>query len=1111
MTSKEEKGTNVQVVCRIRPEINIEKKRDEKSSTKNLCPLKVASDSVLEMPDYTETKFIFDHVLPTTSSQQEVFEATAKPMVKSILEGFNCTIFAYGQTGSGKTFTMMGKMDDTNKTDSFKSDSRGIIPRLVEQVFDGIENCDDADTEFTVKVSFVEIYMERIRDLLEPSHSNLKLREGNNGVWIEDVTELYVGSIGEVIDVMAQGQDNRAIASTRMNEESSRSHSVFIVTVSQTNSATGSKKSSKLFLVDLAGSEKVAKTEAAGQTLEEAKHINKSLSALGNVINSLVENQSHIPYRDSKLTRLLCDALGGNSKTCLIITCSPSAYNGEESLSTLRFGTRAKKIKNIPKVNQEKSVAEYKLLLTAATKQIARQDEIIKALEKDIAELRNSINAVQSSGQSIPILKGSSASLSSSSTSSSTSASPSSLSPSPSLSALSSSSAISITSSNQKDQTPKEKKEEKQSSSSSSVSSSSSSSCSTSSATSFPFAQPQSIMKMQKELDALEKRNTELTDLVDSQREKISEKDAELENVNSKLVRKEDEIKLFKTQVESLEKKVEAAADTMSDLSLAQKKLTLMETEYSLKINELSSELTQSKEKMVKIQAERERERKEREETEKERDEKEKEREEKEREREREWEREREQERERQKEREQEREREKEKERERLQREKEEKDREEKRKRREEEEKKQKDDQLLLRLKQKESVYTSSASISTLMSGVSVSSVSSSASTSAASSSILSSSSSSVSASVSSIPATPSVPSLSLFSSSSSFFIGSSSSSTTSSSSSTSSNVSSPATSFNSSVLFSPQAQRLNTPPLPASFSATYSVPSSAILTPPSSSTHTQTQQTRSPTVLPPLPEIKYSSSSATASSTSSTPSLCSSTAVSAYSSPTSQKILVGIQSEPVSPLAALNEQLNGLNERLKEDLAKKVSQYVAVAMAYEELQADMNALHTDPLCFTALVQEWKEKEVKEKEEIAKAKKASSSKKGKESRSAATSPSSISTVSLNSTLSGSVLGALSSAQGENEKLKKQLSNMEVLLKARNQLINEQDSTLKEKDAKHRQALETLRGDKSKLEQQLTQTQTMLDSLLKQSNSRTSTAEKPRIVIPLRARKNTMHG
>ncbi|KAF1328333.1 Kinesin-related protein 3, partial [Globisporangium splendens] len=310
--------------------------------------------------------FTFDQVFGTKSTQAEVYAATAKPLVESALRGYNCTCFVYGQTGTGKTFSMEGVPGD--------AEYAGIIPRVMDDIFDGIQNM-QAELEFLVRVSYIEIYLEKIRDLLEPSSNNLSVRESRErGVWIAGATEVCCASADEMMGVMCRGGANRVISSTRMNNDSSRSHSVFIITIEQRNVATGSTRSGKLFLVDLAGSEKVGKTHAKGQTLKEAQHINKSLSALGSVMNALtsgVQSNAHIPYRDSKLTRLLQDSLGGNSETTLLVCGSCSSYNSEETISTLRFGTRAKNIKNKPKVNEEKTVAEYKVLVTEKDKQIA--------------------------------------------------------------------------------------------------------------------------------------------------------------------------------------------------------------------------------------------------------------------------------------------------------------------------------------------------------------------------------------------------------------------------------------------------------------------------------------------------------------------------------------------------------------------------------------------------------------------------------------------------------------------------------------------------------------------------------------------------------------------
>jgi kinesin family protein 5 len=316
------------------------------------------------------------------SRQSDVFDFSIKPTVDDILNGYNGTVFAYGQTGAGKSYTMMGSDIDND-------DGRGVIPRIVEQIFESILSS-PGSIEYTVRVSYMEIYMERIRDLLQPLNDNLPVHEEKNrGVYVKGLLEIYVSSVQEVYEVMRRGGSSRAVAATNMNQESSRSHSIFVITITQKNVETGSAKSGQLFLVDLAGSEKVGKTGASGQTLEEAKKINKSLSALGMVINNLTDGKSsHIPYRDSKLTRILQESLGGNSRTTLIINCSPSSYNDAETLSTLRFGMRAKAIKNKAKINAEISPAELKALLKKAQSQVTTFENYVQTLEGEVQQWR---------------------------------------------------------------------------------------------------------------------------------------------------------------------------------------------------------------------------------------------------------------------------------------------------------------------------------------------------------------------------------------------------------------------------------------------------------------------------------------------------------------------------------------------------------------------------------------------------------------------------------------------------------------------------------------------------------------------------------------------------
>lgn len=227
--------------------------------------------------------------------------------------------------------------------------------------------------QFQIKVAYYEIYCEKVRDLLNPAQDNMKLREvKEEGFVVQDLTEVYCGDALSVLQTVQAGKANRASAPTLMNAESSRSHSILSITVRQKDETTGRVKSGRLFLVDLAGSEKVGKTGATGTRLEEAKNINSSLTTLGMVINALCDGAPHVPYRDSKLTRLLMDSLGGNSRTTMIICCSPEAVHSPETLSTLRFGERAKRIENHAKVNEELSAKELQVLLDTARAEILR-------------------------------------------------------------------------------------------------------------------------------------------------------------------------------------------------------------------------------------------------------------------------------------------------------------------------------------------------------------------------------------------------------------------------------------------------------------------------------------------------------------------------------------------------------------------------------------------------------------------------------------------------------------------------------------------------------------------------------------------------------------------
>lgn len=293
--------------------------------------------------------FTFDSVYDWNCTQRDVYNGTAHPIVECVLNGYNGTIFAYGQTGTGKTHTMTGV--------PAIPDLRGIIPNAFEHIFGAISR--GGNTEYLVRASYLEIYNEEVRDLLGQDHkARLQLKEHpDTGVFVKDLTNYVVKSVPEIDALMEVGTKNRSVGATAMNAGSSRSHSIFSITIESSSPGPDGKpriKAGKLHLVDLAGSERQSKTGATGARLVEAASINLSLSALGNVISALVDGKNaHIPYRDSKLTRLLQDSLGGNAKTVMVANLGPADYNYDETVSTLRYANRAKNIKNKPKINED--------------------------------------------------------------------------------------------------------------------------------------------------------------------------------------------------------------------------------------------------------------------------------------------------------------------------------------------------------------------------------------------------------------------------------------------------------------------------------------------------------------------------------------------------------------------------------------------------------------------------------------------------------------------------------------------------------------------------------------------------------------------------------------
>ncbi|KAM4595891.1 kinesin-like protein KIF3C [Polymixia lowei] len=373
--SKSKNCESVKVVVRCRP---LNRKEEAHGSGGSIVDLDLRLGQVVlrnprAPPSEPEKTFTFDAVYDASSKQRDLYDETVRPLIDSVLAGFNGTIFAYGQTGTGKTYTMQGAWLDPEK--------RGVIPNAFDHIFTHISRS-QSDKQYLVRASYLEIYREEIRDLLDPNHGNaraLDLRESpETGVYVRDLTSCVCKSVKEIEEVMNVGNQARAVGATDMNEHSSRSHALFLITVECSQPGPDGRKHirvGRLNLVDLAGSERQAKTGVRGERLKEAAKINLSLSALGNVISALADGRSsHVPYRDSKLTRLLQDSLGGNARTVMVATLGPAPQHYDETLTTLRYANRAKNIQNQPRVNEDP------------------KDALLREFQMEIARLRAQLN-----------------------------------------------------------------------------------------------------------------------------------------------------------------------------------------------------------------------------------------------------------------------------------------------------------------------------------------------------------------------------------------------------------------------------------------------------------------------------------------------------------------------------------------------------------------------------------------------------------------------------------------------------------------------------------------------------------------------------------------------
>ncbi|KAH3886113.1 hypothetical protein DPMN_010114 [Dreissena polymorpha] len=397
---------NVKVAVRVRPLLP-----KEKVTGDDMCVRIIPSTNQLILGK--DRSFTFDEVLSPKATQEELYSVCVESLVKSIFEGYNATVFAYGQTGSGKTYTIGG-----GNVSMVTEDEDGVIPRAVRQMFD-IMSIDKSVT-YIVKVSYIEIYKEELRDLLELNVDNkpdLHVREDDKGnTVIIGAKEVECENLDDVMSLLESGSAARHTGATNMNEHSSRSHSIFTITIGQTwteNDVLASKRKpseeeevdddhmthnmfGKFHFVDLAGSERAHKTGNVGDRFKESVHINSGLLALGNVISALGDpkkKSTHIPYRESKITRLLKDSLGGNAKTLMICCVSPSAANFDESLNALKYANRARNIKNLPIVNRDIQSIRFEEMQTE-----------IKALRQELARQRTTVGGGNSGWETDPEL-----------------------------------------------------------------------------------------------------------------------------------------------------------------------------------------------------------------------------------------------------------------------------------------------------------------------------------------------------------------------------------------------------------------------------------------------------------------------------------------------------------------------------------------------------------------------------------------------------------------------------------------------------------------------------------------------------------------------------------
>ncbi|PNY10999.1 kinesin-4-like protein, partial [Trifolium pratense] len=355
---------NIRVYCRVRPFLGAKTSQNSVVSGVEEGSMTLMIPPNSKLGKEGKKTFTFNKAFGSTSTQAEVF-SDMQPLVRSVLDGYNVCIFAYGQTGSGKTYTMAGP-------DNLDDDTIGVNYRALQDLFFLSDQRKDT-INYVISVQMLEIYNEQVRDLLAPEDIR---NSSNNGINVPDANLVPVSTTSDVINLMNLGHKNRAVGSTSMNERSSRSHSCLTVHVHGKNLISGGIIRGSMHLVDLAGSERADKTEATGDRLKEAQHINKSLSALGDVIASLAQKNAHVPYRNSKLTQLLQDALGGQAKTLMFVHISPEPDALGETLSTLKFAERVSTVElGAAKVNKDNTeVKDLKEQIASLKAALARKD-----------------------------------------------------------------------------------------------------------------------------------------------------------------------------------------------------------------------------------------------------------------------------------------------------------------------------------------------------------------------------------------------------------------------------------------------------------------------------------------------------------------------------------------------------------------------------------------------------------------------------------------------------------------------------------------------------------------------------------------------------------------